>query len=178
MASDGALVKAFGIREGMCVRFSPDGRWLVGNDKSAYRFWHVGSWEEGPQAPVQTPLFVDWPPAFSPDGCLLALERGDGAVRLIEVASGRELAVLEDQQQGRSGAMTFSPDGTQLLLTNKDNQVLRLWDLRRLRAGLKAIDLDWAAPPYPAEDRAVPPPGSCRPLGIEVVGLGAAAAPE
>jgi WD40 repeat protein len=168
-AGDGRLVKAFGIREGMCVRFSPDGRWLVGNDKSAYRFWRVGSWDEGPQARVRTPLFVDWPPAFSPDGRLLALERGDGAVRLIEAASGRELAVLEDPQQGRSGAITFSPDGTLLLLTNKDNNVLRLWDLRKLRAGLRAIDLDWEAPPYPAADGAAPPARPRKPLEVEVV---------
>jgi WD40 repeat protein len=151
-ARDGKRVKEFGMPDGMCVRFSPDGQWLVGNDKKEYRFWRVGTWEEGPQARVKTPLFVDWPPAFSPDSRLLALERGDGAVRLIEVASGREIAVLEDQQQGRSGAITFSPDGTLLLLTNKDNNVLRVWDLRKLRAGLKAIDLDWDAPPYPAQD--------------------------
>jgi WD40 repeat protein len=172
MASDGALVKAFGIREGMCVRFSPDGKWLVGNDKSAYRFWRVWTWEDGRQARVETPLFVDWPPAFSPDGRLMALERGNGAVRLIEVASGRELAVLEDQQQGRSGALTFSPDGTRRLLTNKDRNVLPLWDLRKLRAGLKAIDLDWDAPPYPAEDSAVLPAGPRTPLEIQFMGPG------
>jgi WD40 repeat protein len=106
----------------------------------------------------------------------MALERGDGAVRLLDVASGRELVVLEDQQQGRSGALTFSPDGTRLLLTNKDHNVLRLWDLRRLRAGLKAIDLDWEAPPYPAEDGALSPAASRTPLEIQVVGPGIASA--
>jgi hypothetical protein len=169
-ARDGKMVKTFGIREGMCVRFSPDGRWLVANDRSAYRFWRVGTWDEGPQTPVQTPLFVDWPPAFSPDSRLLALERGDGAVRLIELTSGRELAVLEDVQQGRSGAITFSPDGTQLLLTNRDHNVLRLWDLRKLRAGLQAIGLDWDAPPYPAQDKPLSPGGPRQPLEIQVVG--------
>ncbi len=61
-----------------------------------------------------------------PNGRLLALERWDGAVRLVETATGKELAVLEDPEQGRSSQATFSPDGTLLLLTNKDHAVLRL----------------------------------------------------
>jgi WD40 repeat protein len=177
-ARTGALVKAFGIREGMCVGFSPDGRWLVANDKSRYRFWHVGTWEEGPQEPVKTPMFVDWPPAFSPVGGVMALERGDGAVRLIDVGSGRDLAVLEDPRQGRAGEMAFSPDGTRLLLVNKDENVLRLWDLRLLREGLKALDLDWAAPAFRAEDRGGALDAPRRPLEVEVIGAEKLPGPE
>ncbi len=169
-ARSGALVKAFGIREGMNVAFSPDGHWLVANDKRQYRFYRAGTWDEGPQKPVQTPMFVDWPPAFSPGGGLLALERGDGAVRLIDPASGSDLAVLEDPQQGRAGEMTFSPDGTLLLLVNKDANVLRLWDLRRLREGLAALGLDWKAPAYGPCGEAGESAVWRRPLEVEIAG--------
>jgi hypothetical protein len=56
------------------------------------------------------------------------------------------------------------------LLTNRDHNVLRLWDLRKLRAGLKAIDLDWDAPPYLEEDKPLSPAGPRKPLEIQVVG--------
>ncbi|MFO0841792.1 MAG: serine/threonine-protein kinase [Gemmataceae bacterium] len=164
-AETGELVKAFGMPDGMNVAFSPDGRWLAGSDKAGYRFWHVGTWEEGPQTRVATPRFVDWPAVFSPDGRLLALERGDGAVRLIDAATGRELAALGDPHQGRAGAMSFSPDGRRLLLTIKDHGVLRLWDLARLREGLTPLGVNWAAPPYPPGPSAVRPPA---PLRVQV----------
>jgi WD40 repeat protein len=140
----------------------------VGNDKTRFYFWRVGTWEEGPQALVTcaSPLAQT---VFSPDGRLLAVDRGDGAVRLIETASGRELAVLEDPQQGRLSYATFSPDGTQLLVTVGDQTVLRLWDLRRLRAGLQALDLDWDAPAYPPEDRARAVTDLRRPLEVEII---------
>jgi WD40 repeat protein len=168
-AGSGNLVKAFGVPDAMRVGFSPDGRWLVANDKNYYRFWRAGTWEPGPQAPVK---YGFGELVFSPDGRLLALERWDGAVRLVEVGSGRELAVLEDPEQGRSSQATFSPDGTQLLLTNKDHAVLRLWDLRKLREGLKPLGLDWAAPAYPAEDRERTLAGLHKPLEVEIEGAG------
>jgi hypothetical protein len=100
----------------------------------------------------------------------MALERGDGAVRLVETATGRALAALEDPQQGRSSQATFSPDGTKLLLTNKDQTVLRLWDLRKLRAGLQQLGLDWEAPPYPPEDRDNQLTQVRRPLEVDMIG--------
>jgi WD40 repeat protein len=147
-AKDGSLVKSLGVREGMSVCFSPDGKWLLANNPTHYHFWRVGTWEKGPQTPVPWKWWAG-EPTFSPDGTLIAIERGDGALRLIESATGRELAVLEDPQLGRSTPVSFTPDGTQLLLTNTDYQVLRLWDLRKLREGLQSLGLDWDAPAYP-----------------------------
>jgi WD40 repeat protein len=161
------VVKTFGIDRAMRVGFSPDGRWLVANDRSHYHFWHTGTWEPGTQRPVK---YGFGELTFSPNGRMLALERWDGAVRLVETATGKELAVLEDPEQGRSSQATFSPDGTQLLLTNKDHAVLRLWDLRRLREGLKRLDLDWAAPPYPPEDRVPTVVTRPRLLDVEIAG--------
>jgi WD40 repeat protein len=161
------VVKTFGMDLAMRVGFSPDGRWLVANDKNRYHFWRTGTWEPGPQMPVK---YGFGELTFSPKGELLALERWDGAVRLVETATGKELAVLEDPEQGRSSQATFSPDGTLLLLTNKDHAVLRLWDLRRLREGLKRLGLDWAAPPYPPADSTPTVVARARPLDVHIVG--------
>ncbi len=166
-ARTGKLVKVFGMGQAMRVGFSPDRRWLAANDRNQYHFWRAGTWEPGPQAPVK---YGFGELSFSPDGRLLALERWDGAVRLVHAATGRELAVLEDPEQGRSSQATLSPDGTQLLLTNKVSTVLRLWDLRELREGLKRLDLDWDAPPYPPEDRPRTFAARLRPLEVEVAG--------
>jgi tetratricopeptide (TPR) repeat protein len=89
-------------------------------------------------------------PEFRPDGKLMARESGQGAVRLLGAAGGRELARLEAPDQGRCAFTTFSPDGRYLVATNGDFPALHVWDLCELRRQLKEFDLDWDAPPDPA----------------------------
>jgi tetratricopeptide (TPR) repeat protein/WD40 repeat protein len=118
-------------------RFDPNGRWLVTNGDGG-RLYAVGTWEPGPQLGPGTP----W------DGRsdLAILGQPDGIYRLVELATGRELARLEDPEQN-SGAAAFTPDGTKLIIAAKNG--LRVWDLRRIRAELAKLGLDWDAPPYP-----------------------------
>ena len=63
--------------------------------------------------------------SFSPDGTTLA-SGSDGTVRLWEVASGRETAVLE--ARGTINSVSFSPDGTTLASGSGDGRV-RLWEV-------------------------------------------------
>ena len=76
---------------------------------------------------------------FSPDGATLAsgigslaksedgtVRLGDGTVRLWDVASGREIAVLEGHTHWVR-SLSFSPDGT-TLASSSENSV-RLWDV-------------------------------------------------
>jgi WD40 repeat protein len=135
----GKLVKVLLDQDGfMKVAFSPDGKWLA-TSGGGCRLWAVPSWQEGPR--IGGELL-----AFSPDGQLVAVETGKGAVRLVEPDSGREYARLEDPNQDRAGDAAFSPDGTQLVLTNRDSQSVHVWDLRAIRAELVEMDLDWAPP--------------------------------
>jgi WD40 repeat protein len=121
--------------------FSPDGRWLATNSATGGQLWKVGTWERGPALPSGSPV-------FSPDGRLVGVT-ANYAVTLIDLATGRTVATLDDPNQDRPGAGCFSPDGAQLALGTEESYSIHIWDLRRIRAGLKAIDLDWDAPDYP-----------------------------
>jgi tetratricopeptide (TPR) repeat protein len=62
------------------------------------------------------------------------------AVRLVEVESGRELAVLEPPEPSAVFAMSFSPDGRYLAVP-QDDQRVHVWDLAAIRRELDALGL-------------------------------------
>jgi WD40 repeat protein len=146
-AATGKFVWQSPSGEGNTCCFSPDGRWLVvASDGS--RAYRVGTWEPGPQLGPGVPWDV------SRDG-LVVTARPDGLYRLVELMTGREVAVLEDPEQA-TGSASFTPDGTLLVVAVPDG--LRVWDLRRLRTELLQLGLDWEAPPYPAPSESPPEP--------------------
>jgi serine/threonine protein kinase/WD40 repeat protein len=120
-------------------RFTPDGRFLVTDDGGG-RAYTIGSWEPGNQFGPGVPWDVTW------DSGQVVLGQTDGVYRLVELATSRELARLEDPERNAGPAM-FTPDGTRLVVAAKDG--LRVWDLRRIRAELVKLGLDWESPPYP-----------------------------
>ena len=121
---------------------------------------------------------ISGPPAFSPNSELLAIERGDGVIRLEEVASRKELALLENPFQGRASYPCFSPDGTVLIATNSDHQMIHVWDLRKIRLHLAQMGLDWNAQPYPPEPPEQKRPAQIRPLEVQIVGIEATVKPK
>jgi tetratricopeptide (TPR) repeat protein len=149
------------------VTFSPDGRWLlVWIHDGIWLLWRTGSWEEGPLLQGSGFGFSGF--AFSPDGQILAVNKGDTTVRLVDMRPdrlGQELAVLEDPNQDGARALAFSPDGCQLATGNEDSGHPHIWDLRKIRAGLAQLDLDWEAEPLPP---AADPAGPVTPLRITV----------
>ncbi len=149
------LVCTLPIEGGATPLFSPDGRWLATNSADGLQLWKVGTWERGPH-------LTDGSPVFLPDSPLVGVCSGP-VITLVDPDSGRTVAVLEDPNQDRVGAV-FSSDGSQLVTMTIDSHSVHVWDLRRIRAELKAINLDWEAPDYP------PAPAPHPPLRIKVLG--------
>jgi serine/threonine protein kinase/WD40 repeat protein len=125
------------------VSFSPDGKWFA-TSGDAICVWTSGSWKAGPRFATLSAADL----AFSPDSKLLAFETGYGAVRLVDPATGREYARLEDPNQDRARCIAFGPDGAQLVI-NGEREALHVWDLRLIREELAKMDLDWDLPAYP-----------------------------
>jgi len=66
--------------------------------------------------------------AFSPDGRTVAVGLGNKRARLYDVATGRQVAVLE----GHSEAVTsvaFSPDGN-LVVSGSTDKTVRIWEVK------------------------------------------------
>jgi len=82
--------------------------------------------------------------AFSPDpnGKLLAVAFAEGAVRVWEVATGREIAPSTLQHQGMAYDVAFSPDGRFLVSCGWDKAV-RIWDVATWKR--EEVILDTAA---------------------------------
>jgi serine/threonine protein kinase/WD40 repeat protein len=155
-ARDGRFVKQLAERGAGQPWFSPDGRWLS-NGLDGGRLFAVGTWEPGRR--------VGGAGVFAPDSKLMALGTAAGVARLVNPATGRELAVLEGPNEATLYP-TFTPDGTKLIgLGNGKIRAVHVWDLRLIRRHLVEMGLDWAAPAYPPPD-----PGSkaSDPLKLEV----------
>jgi WD40 repeat protein len=142
--------------------FSADGNWLY---NQAGESWRVRDWTEGPPHPGGK-----FCPVTSDPQCRLAACGGNkGFIPLIDPATGRELARLEDPHQDGLLELTFSRDGALLIGITNDSSCVRVWDLRKIRQGLDQLGLDWAAPPYPPAPSPVPDGRAVKPLQIEIV---------
>jgi serine/threonine protein kinase/WD40 repeat protein len=144
-----------GTLAGAGLGFSPDGRWLVAGRPGDYRLWRVGRWQDEPLAlPRENTGAGNGPFAFSPDGRFLALVRTPLEVQLLDTTTFEEVARLLAPDARYVLRLRFSPDGSRLAV-GTINQIVYLWDLRSVRAGLADLGLDAGLGPYPAE--ALPP---------------------
>jgi tetratricopeptide (TPR) repeat protein len=145
---NGDRIKVYDAESGECVwqaptntwgycRFSADGRWLA-VDIGGSPLFAVGTWTPGPKLGPG----VVWDTTAD----LAVMGQPDGVYRLVELATGRELARLEDPDRNR-GPAALTPDGGMLVIAAPDG--LRVWDLRLIRTELAKLGLDWDAPPLP-----------------------------
>jgi serine/threonine protein kinase/WD40 repeat protein len=154
-AGDGKLVKQLTDYGAHYARFSPDGRWLATRFDGG-RVFDVDTWEPGPRVGIGG--------VFAADSRLMAVLPASGVSRLVDRATGRELARLEDPELLQYQWCCFTPNGDKLIgLSGKG---ILVWDLRLLRQHLKPMGLDWEYPDFPAADPAIK---ADRPRTVEVI---------
>jgi serine/threonine protein kinase/WD40 repeat protein len=157
----GQVVKEFprGFTHGF---FSPDGKWLAVAGALGGRIVTVGGWEE-----VST-IQPSGTMAFSPVGNLLAEVIDQGVILLLDPATGREKARLEDPHQDIASWISFTPDGTRLVASSDDGKAIHVWDLKRIREELARLGLDWDPQPYPERPESAPGSLEVRIVGAEL----------
>jgi WD40 repeat protein len=121
---------------GAILAFSNDGKWLATCEVTTTRIWETGTWRLLHSFPRKDDLAA--PLAFSPDSRLLAVAYTRSETRLVDPASGVEVARLPTT----GSPWCFSRDGD-TLVTESEGATVQLWDLKRIRAHLAEMGLDW-----------------------------------
>jgi len=155
-AVTGRLIREWVLGKRNLVFFTPDSRGLVICSGDEFSFWDVETLRPLRRVIREQNQFPGWV-AFSPDARLMALEMAPGVIHLMDVASGRTVARLTDPDGDRAWWQAFTPDGTRLVTVARIASAVHIWDLRAIRARLKAMNLDWDWPEYP-----VPPTAEAR----------------
>lgn len=129
------------------LAFSPDGKTLATNGSGVVAFWDAATGKRLLTLQQRTTAGPLGALAFAPDGRTLATVEGSppetgwrfrkGKVKLWEVATGKERAILEEHR-GFVTSVAFSPDGKTLASASTDG-IVKLWDVatRQARAVLK-----------------------------------------
>ncbi|MFI1487843.1 WD40 repeat domain-containing protein [Streptomyces sp. NPDC020747] len=112
----------------MEVAFHPDGTTLA-DARDGVHLWDLASGHTTATLTLTRSATVDWAwcVAFSPDGALLASGHSFDYVRLWDVASRKNVAILPGHNAFVL-AVAFSPDG-RLLASGSHDASVRLWDV-------------------------------------------------
>jgi WD40 repeat protein len=152
----GRLVVDLPTPESAGVAFTRDGtQLLILEGDGSYRAHRVSTWEqEWQRQEPDTGFGRSMRAALHPDGRIMAHVRDRENLRLVDLATGEELAVLAVPESQTLSNYQFSPDGRYLAAVTSRGAV-QLWDLWRLRNRLRDLGLDWDHPPLgEAEDSA------------------------
>jgi serine/threonine protein kinase/WD40 repeat protein/tetratricopeptide (TPR) repeat protein len=165
--------------------FSSDSRWLyvAGERTGRIEVASLTADELSPAAPAGEPESHTWRPewrsekvrvegVFSPDDRYTryaAFGRNDGQIDLVLADTDQSVTQLPSPEPGRIVPQGFSPDGSLLFAGGYETGALYVYDLRRIRAGLAELGLDWAADPYAPAPPAWTDPASAVPLRVEII---------
>lgn len=145
--ANGRLAKDWAVSPPARISFTPDSRELIVAQGDEFRFLSTETFEASRRLNREIGLYPG-DVAFSPDGKLMAMEMSPAVIHLKETSTGRTVAQLEDPFGDRSDLMTFSRDGTKLIVLSPYASAIHVWDLRVLRSSLKAMGLDWDWPEF------------------------------
>jgi eukaryotic-like serine/threonine-protein kinase len=129
------------------VQFTPDSRSLIILRGDEFSFWDLETLQPTRRVRREVGLHPGHV-AFSPDGKLIALELAPAVIDLIDSATFRTIAKLEDPHGDRPVWQGFTPDGTKLVVVTNHTTAIHIWDLRAIRARLKEMNLDWDWPEF------------------------------
>ncbi len=126
----GKVIGGWNRRTDSPAVFAPDGKsvaWTGYDEKTGIaRLW-VAERERGEPRVVGEPMNSFEAPCFSPDGRVLAVATDAGAIRLWDVASGKE-ALPQDAHSSPILGLAFTPDGRHVV--SRDRHELRAWETR------------------------------------------------
>jgi hypothetical protein len=111
------------------VGFSPDGKTLdaggsKGMEGGVLKLWDVAARQERKVIDFSSPVYCLAP---SPDSQTLAAGCADGTVKLLDMESGRDIALLKGHK-APVRCLAFTPDGKTLAAGSQDSTTI-LWDL-------------------------------------------------
>jgi serine/threonine protein kinase/WD40 repeat protein len=142
--------------------FDPRGRWLAIAVPEVYRFLRIERWEPARIHHRKSHQSLPGPLAWSPDGTVAALADTPSEILILDPETGEELGRFESSYPRRILSLAFSPDGGHLAAA-LGNTAVELWDLRRIRDGLRTLGLDLEIPSLATPAPAAP----ARPLRVE-----------
>jgi WD40 repeat protein len=160
----GRMVKEWPLGKRSFVFFTPDSRALILSREDEFSFWDLECLQPIRRLRREVTHYPGHV-AFSPDGTLMALEMAPAVISLMDAATGRTVARLEDPHGDRATWQGFTPDGTRLVVVTAYSNAIHVWDLRTVRERLKEMNLDWDWPEFP--------PDSAEPPNIEAVTIDA-----
>ncbi len=126
----------------LALAFAPDGKALACRGPSSITVWETATLKVRSQfKAAAAPFGVRSILAFSPDGKILAASDQARALRLWDVATGKELGQLKGHR-GAALTVAFAPDGKKLVSGGSDTTALT-WDVAGVRKGmpLRAVKL-------------------------------------
>ncbi|MCR9199499.1 MAG: serine/threonine-protein kinase [Planctomycetaceae bacterium] len=122
-------------------QFTPDGRWLfVSSEQGCFR-WETSTWQ---RLALNDERFDsrERPVAISPDGRLAVLTSTRYVPRLVDVASGETIGLLQAPVRG-VGFSAFNCDGTRLL--SAVDSGVKIWDITAITRELTDCGLSLSA---------------------------------
>jgi eukaryotic-like serine/threonine-protein kinase len=123
--------------------FDPNSRWLAVVDGENVRVMDLRTQEIIHHTPRGFPgNGLAGPAQFSPDARLFAVALDPYRVEIYGTDTFESILTLPNPQFINIGRIDFSGDGRRMLLAGSGTRAM-VWDLERVRAGLRALGLDW-----------------------------------